>query len=34
MNKLIREENERKVRIARQDKALSACKTTNDVVTL
>ena len=34
MNKLIREENDRKVRIARQDKALSVCKSTNDVVVL
>lgn len=34
MNKLIREENERKVRMAQQEKSLSTCKTTNDVVAL
>lgn len=34
MNKLIREENERKARMARQEKALSVCKTTNEVVAL
>lgn len=32
LNKLIREENERKERFERESKALSACKTTNDVI--
>lgn len=34
LNKLIREENERKARVARQEKALSSCNTTNEVVSL
>lgn len=34
MNKLIREENERKMKIAQQEKALSVCKTADEVIAL